>query len=204
MSEKNFSDRVVLVSGAGRGAGRRLAQAFAAQGAVVAANDISPVNLEPVVDGIMTAGGRARAYVHDIAKKVDVQVMVNNICDDFGRIDILVNCANVQLPTALLEVDEWDLHRVFEVNAVGTLLMMQSVGRVMRAQTRLPGLEYTGIMVNVVKLPDNAPASFIASRAGLAAMTVRANAELNLAGVSVFAVQDEDPIEAVLAGCRKG
>jgi len=128
--------------------------------------------------------------------------MVNNICDDFGRIDILVNCANVQLPTALLEIDEWDLHRVFEVNAVGTLLMMQSVGRVMRAQTRLPWLEYTGIIVNVVKLPANAPASFIASRAGLAAMTERANAELNLAGVRVFAVLDENPLESVLAGCR--
>ena len=204
MSEKNFSDRVVLVSGAGRGAGRTLAQAFAAQGAVVAANDISPVNLEPVVAGIITGGGQARAYIHDIAKKVDVQAMVNNICDDFGRIDILVNCANVQLPTALLEIDEWDLHRVFEVNAVGTLLMMQSVGRVMRAQTRLPGLGYTGIIVNVIKLPDNAPASFIASRAGLAAMTERANAELNLAGVRVFVVQDDDPIEAVLTGCRAG
>jgi len=79
---------------------------------------------------------------------------------------------------------------------------MQSVGRVMRAQTRLPGLEYTGIIVNVVKLPANAPASFIASRAGLAAMTERANAELNLAGVRVFAVLDENPLESVLAGCR--
>jgi NAD(P)-dependent dehydrogenase (short-subunit alcohol dehydrogenase family) len=190
----NFENKVVLVTGAGRGAGRLLAQTFAAQGALVAANDISPVNLDPVVDGIIAAGGRARAFIHDIAKKVDVQVMVNNISADFGRIDILVNCANVQPPAALLEIDEWDLHRVFEVNAIGTFLMMQSVGRVMRAQG-------SGIIVNVVKLPGNAPASFIASRAGLAATTDRINAELGAYGLHAFSVTDENPAAAVLAGC---
>lgn len=195
MNETDFSGKVVLVTGAGRGAGKLLAQAFGARGAIVAANDISPINVEPVVDGINTAGGRARAYLHDIAKKVDVQVMVNNISDDFGRIDILVNCANVLLPTPMLDVDEWDLHRVFEVNAIGTILVMQSVGRVMRAQG-------AGIIVNVVKLPSDAPATFIASRAGLAAMSDALNTELNKSGVRVFAVSDQNPLEAVLAGCR--
>ena len=194
MSDENFLDRVVLVTGAGRGAGRLLAQAFAAQGAILAANDISPVNLDPVVDGITAAGGRARAYLHDIAKKVDVQVMVNRICDDFGRIDILVNCANVQPSAPLLEIDEWDLHRVFEVNAIGTFLMMQSVARVMRVQG-------SGIIVNIVKVPASAPASFIASRAGIATMSDCLNNELSGYGLRVFAVTDENPVEAVLAGC---
>jgi len=194
MIEKPFSGKVVLVTGAGRGAGRRLAQAFAAQGAMVAANDISPVNLEPVVAGIISTGGQARVYLHDIAKKVDVQVMVNNISQDYGRIDILVNCANVQLPTELLEIDEWDLHRVFEVNAIGTLLMNQIVGRVMRAQG-------SGIIVNVVKLPASAPVSFIASRAGLVAMTERLREELAPSGIQVFTVTDENPVPAVFAGC---
>lgn len=194
MNEKKFSGKVVLVTGAGRGAGRMLAQAFAAQGAQVAANDISPVNLEPVVQEINAAGGHARAYIHDIAKKVDVQVMINNVSDDFGHIDILVNSANVLLPSTLLEIDEWDLHRVFEVNAIGTLLMMQSAGRVMRAQG-------SGIMINVVKLPGVAPASFIASRAGLIAMTERLNAELGVYGIRVFVVTEENPVEAVLAAC---
>ena len=194
MNEKKFSGKVVLITGAGRGAGRMLAQAFAAQGAQVAANDISPVNLEPVVQEINAAGGHARAYIHDIAKKVDVQVMINNVSDDFGHIDILVNSANVLLPSTLLEIDEWDLHRVFEVNAIGTLLMMQCAGRVMRAQG-------SGIMINVVKLPGVAPASFIASRAGLIAMTERLNAELGVYGIRVFAVTEENPVEAVLAAC---
>ena len=195
MNEKNFSGKVILVTGAGRGAGKLLAQAFATRGATVAANDISPINVEPVVDGIIAAGGRASAYLHDIAKKVDVQVMVNNISDDFGRIDILVNCANVLLPTPMLDIDEWDLHRIFEVNAIGTILVMQSVGRVMRTQG-------SGIIVNVVKIPVDAPASFIASRAGLAAMSASLNAELHRFGVRAFTISDPDPLDAVLAGCR--
>ena len=55
MNETEFSGKVVLVTGAGRGAGKLLAQAFGARGAIVAANDISPINVEPVVDGINAA-----------------------------------------------------------------------------------------------------------------------------------------------------
>jgi meso-butanediol dehydrogenase / (S,S)-butanediol dehydrogenase / diacetyl reductase len=192
---ETFTGKVVLVTGAGKGAGRKIAQAFATRGAVVAANDISPVNLDTVVDEINAAGGRVHAYVHDIAKKVDVQVMVNNITDDFGRIDILVNCAHVEPHTSLINLDEWDLHRVFEVNAIGTLLMMQSVGRVMRTQEG-------GIIINVVKTSDDSPVSFIASRAGIAAMTRRAAEEMGEHGIHVFAVTDDDPVDAVLAICK--
>jgi NAD(P)-dependent dehydrogenase (short-subunit alcohol dehydrogenase family) len=193
---ENLTGKIALITGAGKGAGRKIAQAFAARGAFVAANDISPVNVEAVVDEINAAGGRARAYIHDIAKKVDVQAMVNNITDDFGRIDILVNCAHVEPRTSLINLDEWDLHRVFEVNAIGTLLMMQSVGRVMRTQD-------SGIIINLVRLSADSPVSFIASRAGIAAMTRRASEELAQHGIRVCAVTEGDPVEAVLAICEK-
>jgi len=184
-----LTGKIVLVTGAGKGVGRRIAQALAARGAFVAANDISPVNLDPVVAEINAAGGRARAYIHDIAKKVDVQSMINILSDEFGRIDILVNCAHVAPRAGLLELDEWDLHRVFEVNAIGTLLMMQSVGRVMRAQGG-------GIIVNVINIPPDAPASFIASRAGMVALTQRAAAELGARGIRLFTVTGELPHSA--------
>jgi len=192
----HLAGKVALVTGAGRGSGRMLALALAAHGVVVAANDISPVNVEPLVDEIRAAGGRARAYIHDIAKKVDVQVMVNNVTDDFGHIDILVNSANVQVPTSLLSIDEWDLHRIFEVNVIGTLLVMQSVGRVMRTQDG-------GIVVNLVKINADAPATFIAGRGGIAAMTTRIDVELSEYGIRVFSLADENPLEALLAICRQ-
>ena len=187
----DLKNKIVLITGAGKGAGRALALAFAERGAIVAANDISPLNVETVVNEINAAGGNARAYIHDVAKKVAVQAMVNQVTDDFGRIDVLINCANVQPSAALLELDEWDLHRVFEVNAIGTLLMMQSVGRVMRAQGG-------GVILNVAKLPLGAPVSFVASRAGLAALSQRADEELSQYRLRVFAVTETDPVQTVL------
>ncbi len=130
---------MILITGAGKGIGRILARELAARGAIIAANDISPLNVDSVVDELILAGGQARAYIHDVAKKVAVQTMVNQVMDDFGRLDVLVNCANVQPAATLLDLDEWDLHRAFEVNAIGTFLMMQSVGRVMR-QAGIPAL----------------------------------------------------------------
>jgi len=191
-----FSGKVALITGAGRGAGRLIARELAARGVIVALNDITPVNVELLMEEIRATGGRAVAHIHDVAKKVAVQAMINDISDEFGRIDLLINSANVQLMTPLLEIDEWDLHRIFEVNVIGSLLMMQSAGRVMRAQKG-------GLIVNLVNTPANAPASFVASRAGMAAMNGCANAELSEHGIHVFALADDAPLEALLSICRQ-
>lgn len=181
---KELAGKVILITGAGKGAGRTLARELAARGAHLALNDISPLNVDTVMEEILAAGGQAQTYLHDVAKKVAVQAMVNQVLDDYGRIDALLNCANVHPPAPLLDLDEWDLHRVFEVNAIGTILMMQSVGRVMR-QTG------GGVIVNLVKLPADAPASYLASRGGIAALSQRADAEWNPYGIRVFCVSGQ-------------
>lgn len=179
-----FAGKTILITGAGRGLGRALALACAEQGALLALNDISPLNVETVAAQIATSGGTARIYLHDVAKKVALQTMVNQVIDDFGRIDALINCANVHPATPLLELDEWDLHRVFEVNGIGTLLLMQSVGRVMQ-QTG------GGVMVNAMRLPAQSSVAYLASRAGLETASRRADEELRPYGIRVFAAVGE-------------
>lgn len=192
----NLKNKVVLITGAGKGAGRALAEAFAEQGAVVAANDISPFNVEEVVDGIIARGGKAKAYVEDIAKKVGVQAVVNSVEDDFGVIDVLVNHAAVEPHGSLLKMDEWDWHRTLDVNLTGAFLMIQSVGRVMSAKGG-------GVILNLVAGAGEGgvkeAGAYFASKAGLAELSTQADVELSPHGVRVFAVENSaDVVNQIL------
>jgi 3-oxoacyl-[acyl-carrier protein] reductase len=192
-----FKNKVVLITGAGKGSGRILAKAFAQQGAIVAANDISPVNVEEVVNEILAQGGRAKAYVDDVAKKVAAQNIVNQVEEDFGRIDILIHHAAVQPRVPLLEMDEWDWHRVLDVNLTGAFLMTQSVGRVMRMQG-------SGMIIHLVTgsaRDDSSEAAFVASMQGLAGFARQAARELNPHGIQVHLVENvqEKIVESVFA-----
>ncbi len=186
-----LKDKVVLITGAGKGAGRALALAFAEQGAVVALNDISPVNVDLVVAEIIARGGQARSYVEDVAKKVGAQYLVNSVEDDFGGIDILVNHAAVEPHTSLLDMDEWDWHRTLDVNLTGAFLMMQSVGRVMRGKGK-------GEILNIVaesgKGVGNDAAAYLSSMAGLAALSHQADLELSPLGIRVYAVENSTDV----------
>ena len=191
-----FENKVVLITGAGKGAGRTLAEAFAEHGAIIAANDISPINVEEVVDGIVARGGKAKAYVEDIAKKVGVQAVVNSVEDDFGRIDILVNHAAVEPHGPLLKMDEWDWHRTLDVNLTGAFLMTQSVGRVMAGKGG-------GVILNLVagagEGGEKEAGAYFTSKAGLAELSIQADRELSPHGVRVFAVENSaDVVKQIL------
>jgi NAD(P)-dependent dehydrogenase (short-subunit alcohol dehydrogenase family) len=182
----NLKDKIVLITGAGKGSGQLLAKALAEHGAIVAANDISPINVEPVVDEINNQGRRAKAYIEDVAKKVGVQNLINNVEDDFGHIDILINHAAVEPNIPLLNMDEWDWHRVLDVNLTGVFLMTQSVGRVMRAQGG-------GVIINLITgstRDEKSGAAFVASMKGLEGFTHQAARELSPHGIRVYAVEN--------------
>jgi NAD(P)-dependent dehydrogenase (short-subunit alcohol dehydrogenase family) len=187
----DLKDKVVLITGAGKGAGRTLAEAFAQRGAFVAANDISPMNVDQLVTQIIANGGKAKAYIEDIAKKVGVQALVKTVEDDFGGIDILIDHAAVEPHSSLLDMDEWDWHRTLDVNLTGAFLMMQSVGRIMRVKGR-------GAILNIVAGAGEGltkeTGAYIASKAGLAALSQQADMELSPHGIRVYTVENSDHI----------
>ena len=200
----DIKGKVVLITGAGKGSGKDLAFAFARQGAFVAANDISPANVENLVEEINAQGGKAKAFIDDVAKKVGAQALVKQVEDDFGRIDILVNHASVEPQSALLDMDEWDWHRVLDVNLTGAFLMTQSVGRIMREQGK-------GVILNLISGADRDPrndgdessmrTAFYASMAGLEAFSQQAALELAPFGIRVHAVQTRSDVKSILALC---
>jgi NAD(P)-dependent dehydrogenase (short-subunit alcohol dehydrogenase family) len=188
----NFADKVILVTGAGKGTGRLVAEAFAGQAARVAANDISPVNLDVTVAHILAAGGQVKAYVEDIAKKMPIQALLNAVLDDFGRIDILVNCAEVEPQQSVLEMDDWDWQRTLDVNLTGAFLLTQSAGRIMKEKGG-------GVIVHVGERPKGTEkrAAYFTSKAGLAALSALAAYELSEAGIRVYHVRPEETGDVV-------
>ena len=182
----NFDGKVVLITGAGRGIGREIALAFGAQGAIIAANDITPINLDETIAQLEAAGAVAKDFVTDISKKMPVQSMVSQVLDQWERIDILVNNAGVEPHAPLLELDAWDWQRTLDVNLNGAFYTTQSVGRVMREQG-------AGVIVNIASIAGRAHglkdrSAYVASKMGLIGLTREAARELAPFNIRVNAV----------------
>jgi NAD(P)-dependent dehydrogenase (short-subunit alcohol dehydrogenase family) len=191
----DLTGKVVLITGAGKGNGRRAAELFAAQGAVLAAADVTPINLDETVARVRATGGQIKAYIADIAKKLPIQGLLNQVLDDLGRIDILVNCAEVEPQKTVLEMDEWDWVRTLDVNLSGAFLLTQSAGRIMREKGG-------GLIVHVGSRPKGQErrAAYLASKAGLEMMVKTAADELSAYEIRVELV---DSAEDALEVCRQ-
>lgn len=176
---------VVLVTGAGKGAGQIAAETFAAQGDRVAMNDIAPNNMEAVQQSWSGRGYQVRTYVLDVSNKLAAQALVNQVLEEWGRIDVLINHALVEPAAPLLEMDEWDWRRTLDVNLTGAFLMIQSAGRVMCDQGR-------GVILNLMSLSGRTGlltrSAYVATQMGLIGLTRQASQELYAYGVRVHAV----------------
>jgi NAD(P)-dependent dehydrogenase (short-subunit alcohol dehydrogenase family) len=183
MSE--FDGKVVLVTGAGRGIGGQL-PGVCCPGRPRGGNDITPVNLDETVRRITAAGGSCKGYVFDVAAKMPVQAMIEEIRDAWEHIDILINNAGVEPHASILEMDEWDWRRTLDVNLSGPFFTMQSVGRVMQAQGG-------GVIVNIASIAGRAHglkdrAAYVASKMGLIGLTREVAREFAAYNIRVNAV----------------
>lgn len=188
---EEFLDKVVLITGAGRGRGRELALAYSSLGAIVAANDINPISLDETVELIHQAGGNATSHVFDIAKRMPIEAMVAQVLDHYGRIDILINHAAVKPDESVFEMDEWEFHRTLDVNLGGPFFIIQQVGRVMR--------EHGGSIINLISFVttqdfQKGHAAYSTSQAGLIGLTQAAARELSAYNIRINAVCD-GPLE---------
>lgn len=116
-----LAGRAALVTGAGRGIGRAIAERFAAEGAAVALVSRTPSEVEAVTAGIADCGGRAIALVADVADPEQVQRLRRDAVAAFGAIDILVNNAGINAPAPFVGTshEEWD--RVVRINLYGAI-----------------------------------------------------------------------------------
>ncbi|MGV9253917.1 SDR family NAD(P)-dependent oxidoreductase [Streptomyces sp. NPDC003697] len=177
--------KVAIVTGAGRGLGRSMAQALVEAGAAVTVAARTTTELDSFVDEVKAAGGQALACPTDITDEASVESMVEATVETFGRIDILVNNSGIVATTPLLDqpADEWD--RVLATNLRGTYLATRAAGRHLVAQG-------AGKVINIASnfaLQGVANhAAYSASKAGVIGFTRSMAMEWAKAGVQVNAI----------------
>src|SRR5690349_3586078 len=115
-----LAGKVALVTGAGQGIGRAIAETFAAEGAYVLAFDLDAARIERTAQEIDGGKGMVKAFVGDIARREDVQNAVQRCVARFGGLDILAANAGINCFKPFLEIEDPDWQRVVDVNLTGT------------------------------------------------------------------------------------
>ncbi len=132
---ESLHDKVVIVTGAGKGIGGALARRFAGAGCKVVVNDISTEAVEETVKEIEAAGGTAMGAVADVSDSEAVGGMIDAVMAAHGRIDVLLNNAGIVSPMLhFFEADEAWWRRIIDVNLTGHFLVSHPVARIMAKQ----------------------------------------------------------------------
>jgi 3-oxoacyl-[acyl-carrier protein] reductase len=140
-----FKDRVVLVTGAARGIGWGIAHRFVKEGAHVVLNDIEGNLIKERTEELKNQGLNTYGIHADVSKGDEVDGMVNEVLDLFGRLDVLVNNAAVFNSKPILDIDEHEWDRVLAVNLKGVFNCSRAAARHMIKERR-------GRIVNIASL----------------------------------------------------
>jgi len=132
--EQRLIGKVAIVTGSGHGIGKAVALRLAQEGADIAVADIDIKSAEQTAKEILDYDRKAMAYSIDLANISLIQPMVEQVVNEFGRVDILVNAAGIAQTKPFLEIteDEWD--RVLNINLKSTVFCIQAVAAQMVKQ----------------------------------------------------------------------
>ncbi len=174
----DLKDKVVVITGGGRGLGRATAEACAARGAHIALLDLNEADLAETCTRCEALGVRARSYRSNVTAEAEVIAALDAVVRDFGRLDVMVNNAGITKDGLLIKVkdgeitgkmslDQW--HAVINVNLTGVFLC----GR--EAAERMIRLGNGGAIINISSISRGGnfgQTNYSASKAGVVAMGV--------------------------------
>ena len=182
----DLTGKVAIVTGASRGIGETIAQTLAKAGAKVAIASRKQEDLQAVADEIKAAGGEAVAIACHTGKREQVQALVQQVLDTWGRVDIVVNNAATNPHFGpMITSEEWQWDKTFEVNIKGYFWL---------AQAAIPAMEQQGggSIINVASVaglnPGTAMGVYSVSKAAVIAMTKQLAQELGHANIRVNAL----------------
>jgi len=182
MSDKKLNGKVALITGASKGLGKAMALALGAEGARIALVARNLEQLNSVGNEVKEVGGDARVFQADVADEQQVQMLERDVTAAFGKIDILINNAGINVRKMLVEftLEEWQ--RVLNTNLTSVFLMCRSFVPHMKGTGYGRIINMTSIM-SWVSLPGRA--AYSASKTALLGVTRALALELAGDGITV-------------------
>lgn len=181
-----LTDKIALVTGAGRGIGKQIAKTLARDGATVIVNyNGSATKAEETVAEIVAAGGKAEAVQCDVSDFGKSGELMDYVIKTYGKLDILVNNAGITRDGLLMKMSEADFDAVINTNLKGAFNCMQHVARQMIKQK---GGRIINIASVVGVMGNAGQVNYAASKAGIIGMTKSAAREMASRGITVNAI----------------
>ena len=196
--------KVAVITGASRGIGKAIAMKFASQGYHVVINyKGNEQKANDVKEICEQYGQEAMIYQGDVSCYEEMEKMMNDVYQHFGRIDVLVNNSGITKDKLLLKMTPDDFGDVIDVNLKGTFHTMKAISRIMMKQK-------SGVIINmasVIGVIGNAgQANYAASKAGVIALTKSVAKEMASRNIRVNAIAPgfiETDMTDVLSGKTK-
>jgi 3-oxoacyl-[acyl-carrier protein] reductase len=183
---RQLEGQTAIITGASRGIGRAIALALATEGAKIVVNYArsSPAAGE-VVEEIVAAGGEAIALQADVSQAAEVDSLIQQTIEKFGRLDVLVNNAGITRDTLLLRMKPEDWQAVIDLNLTGVFLCTRAASKLMLKQR-------SGRIINIAsvagQMGNPGQANYSAAKAGVIGFTKTIAKELASRGITVNAV----------------
>ena len=189
----NLKDKVVAITGSGRGIGRSIALAFAARGSHIALLDVGQEDLSTTQRLCEELGVKAQTYLCNVTNEGEVAAALDGTLRDLGRLDVLVNNAGITRDALLIKVQDGELvsqmtlaqwQAVMDVNLTGVFLGAREAAARM---VKLGG----GVIISISSISRHGNAgqtNYSAAKAGVAAMTVVWAKELARYGIRAGAI----------------
>lgn len=179
-----LEDKVALVTGSGQGIGAAIALRLASLGAKVIINYRSSFEeAKEVLDKIEAAGGQGHIVKADVSKIEEINNLVQESINHFGKIDILVNNAGVEKRADFWDVTEEDYDKVLDINLKGVFFTTQAVVKHLKETKR------SGKIINISSVHEELPfphfTAYCISKGGLKMMMRNLAVELGSLGITI-------------------
>jgi NAD(P)-dependent dehydrogenase (short-subunit alcohol dehydrogenase family) len=177
--------KVAVVTGAGSGIGRAIAELFAAEGAFVYVTDVNGDSAAKTADGITTEGHKAMALVVDVTRGQDVTALMRSIETAHGRIDVLANNAGLNVRSDFRHLSDADWATIREVNLDGVVRVARDAFNLMKASGNASLINVSSIMG---QRPVHQVAAYAATKGAVSALTRALALEYARFGIRVNAL----------------